>query len=133
MIPEKNPLTGHSIGCTCSGCSEYFEMSRHTDFIGQRADKLTVVDVGGVEEIEMENGIVKNGVVKEVVHYTMFCDECGRDGYYDRHGEVICEGCGLVLSNRRAVLQEEYDDTRGFEKDAKGRRGSRGSHEPSVG
>lgn len=108
-------------------------MSRHTDFIGQRADKEKVVDVKGVEEIELENGIVKNGVVKEVKHYTMTCDECGGEGYYDQLGEVICEGCGMVLSQRPAVLQEEYDNTRGYEKQGNKGRSPPGSHQPSSG
>lgn len=86
-------------------------MPPHMDFIGQRADKVKVTDVMGVEEIEQADGVVREGVVKKVEHYTVSCSECDDgDGYYDDLGEIICEGCGMVLSDKRAVLRTEYSE-----------------------
>lgn len=95
------------------------DMSHPLDFIGQRADKAVVEAVQGVEEYQQENGIVTSGVVKKVDHFTMTCDECGGDGYYDQIGEVVCEDCGMVISHKPAVVQTEY----GEEGDAGGSRG----------
>lgn len=112
-------------------------MSRHMDFVGQRADKAVVVDILGVEQVEQPNGVVRDGVVKEVDHYTVSCNECDGDGYYDQRGEVICEGCGMVLSGeKRPVINTEYSEG---DKDSMGRgRGlekmgdQQGTHEPGV-
>lgn len=82
----------------------------HMDFIGQRADKIKVTDVKGVEDIEQSDGIVREGVVKIVDHYTVSCNECDADGYYDDLGEIICEGCGMVLSDKQAVIRTEYSE-----------------------
>lgn len=110
------------------------------DFVGQRADKIVVVD-STVKEVEDEYGMTKNGVVKEVVHYTMDCNECDGDGYYDQNGEVICEGCGMVLSgDRQATLSTEFSEGsdsvgrgRGLEKmDRDSNKTTYGTHEPSV-
>lgn len=79
-------------------------MSRHMSFIGQRADKIMVVGFG-----EMRDGTI----TKEVDRYTVSCDECDGDGYYDQRGDIICEGCGTVLSQRSAVIQTEYDEDNG--------------------
>lgn len=76
-------------------------MSRHMDFVGQRADKAVVVGFG-----EMHKGTI----VKDVEHYTMSCDECGGDGYYDQRGDVICEGCGMMLNHKPSVLDTEFSD-----------------------
>lgn len=112
-------------------------MSRHLDFIGQRADKAIVVDVTGVEDVKQPNGIVKSGVVKEVHYYTVSCEECDGDGYYDERGEIICEGCGMVLSgDRDPVIKTEFSEGdkrsmgqgRGLEKMGT----QQGTHEPSV-
>lgn len=106
------------------------------DFIGQRADKEKVQDVKGVEEVEYPNGMVKNGVLKELNHYTVSCDECGGDGYYDDIGEIICEGCGMVLSGeRQPVIQTEFSEYDGAV--AKGRgvekmNDTQFGHEPSI-
>lgn len=112
-------------------------MSRHMDFIGQRADKAIVVDVHSAEDMD-GGGIVKNGVVKEVEEYTIGCDECDGVGYYDQRGEIICDGCGMVLSGEKsAVIKTEFSEG---EKDSIGRgRGLEtpptpvpGTHQPSL-
>jgi hypothetical protein len=109
------------------------------DFIGQRADKAVVTDIQGVEEYEQADGIVTTGVVKEVDHYTISCDECGGVGYYDDLGEVVCDGCGMVLSgDDRPVIQTEFgeDETaggsRGLEKMGDKHEQSYFGHEPSI-
>jgi hypothetical protein len=116
-------------------------LSRHMSFIGQRADKVHVTDVAGVTEYEDANGVVRQGVVKEVDRYTISCDECGGDGYYDQRGDVICEGCGRVLSGAKAVLPMEFEkDSDSQETGSFGAsRGlgteqdpAPGTHEPSV-
>lgn len=71
-------------------------MSRHMDFTGQRADKIKVA---GVEATE-------NGVVKDVVRYTVSCTECGADGYYDQRGDVVCDGCGMLLGGAPVIPTE---------------------------
>lgn len=143
MLPEINRETGHSIGCQCDECKESFtyRMSKLMNFIGQRADKVVVRDI--LEGDETDNPVmVKNGVEREIVSYTMSCpdDDCGGDGYYDDIGEVICEDCGVVISGeKRAALPVEYnaDDkgsvgsSRGLEK-MPGTRNSRGTQEPRI-
>lgn len=87
-------------------------MTHPLDFVGQRADKAVVTDIKGVEEYQQADGVVTTGVVKEVKHYTVSCDECGGDGYYDQRGEVICEGCGMVLSgDSQPVIQTEFGES----------------------
>lgn len=97
-------------------------MPRNSNFIGQRADKAIVVDVGGVESVEQANGIVKNGVLKEVKRYTMTCDDCGGDGYYDRHGDVICENCGMVINDKPVAVRGGREQGRGFSNQLKSQR-----------
>lgn len=105
------------------------------EFIGQRADKILVTDLLGVEDYEQANGIVKNGVVKEIEHYTMTCGECDGTGFYEEPGEVICEDCGMVLSgDRQPVFSTEFNadsdsmgSSRGLEKMGE----VRGTHQPS--
>jgi hypothetical protein len=98
-------------------------MSHPLDFIGQRADKEVVRSIKGVEEYEQANGVVTSGVVKEVDYYTITCDECGGDGYFDQIGEVVCEDCGLVISgDTEPVINTEFGEdgnvggSRGLEK-----------------
>lgn len=103
-------------------------------FIEQRADQMTVTDAI-VGEVEQPNGIVKNGILKEINHYTVSCDECGGDGYYDDLGEIICEGCGMVLSGeRQPVIPTEYnadaDDSVGSSRGLEKMGGDRGSFQP---
>lgn len=116
-------------------------MGHPMDFIGQRADKTLVRDVLEGEEVEGDT-IVKNGVEREIVSYTMSCpdDDCDGDGYYDDIGEVICDGCGCVISGeKQPVVPLEYNadatdsmgSSRGLEK-MPGTRGSRGTQEPSI-
>lgn len=114
-------------------------VSRHMSFIGQRADKAIVEDVSSVENLDSMDGVITTGVVKRVIRYTLECSECGGAGYYDQRGEVICDGCGMVLSNRDAVVKTEFSEgegnapgsSRGLEKMHDGAAG-RGTHEPSI-
>lgn len=114
-------------------------MSYNMDFINQRADKVVVHDVIEGEDVEGVV-IVKGGVEREVVSYTMTCPEpdCGGDGYYDELGEVVCEDCGCVISGSgKPVVPTEYnadaDDSmgssRGLEKMSNSPSGTR---EPSI-
>lgn len=111
------------------------------DFIGQRADKVVVRDMLEGEEAE-GNTIVKNGIEREIVTYTMSCpdEDCGGDGYYDDRGEVICDECGTVISGeKQPVVPLEYNadandsmgSSRGLEK-MPGTRSSRGTSQPSI-
>lgn len=106
----------------------YREMSRHMDFIGQRADQFTVVGLG-----ERHNGII----AKEVEHYTITCEECENGvGYYDDIGEIICDSCGMVLSGSSdPVLSTEYagdGETIGASRGVEKMGGEEGSMRPSV-
>lgn len=113
------------------------KMSRHMSFVGQRADKLVVVD-STVKEVEDGHGMTKNGVVKEVQHYTMGCKDPGCDGvgYYDQRGEVICDSCGMVISGeKQPTIRAEFSDSdevgtsRGLEKMNTNKTGT---HEPGI-
>lgn len=111
-------------------------MSRHMSFIGQRADQHVVRSVSAGTGTKGD-GVRRDGVVKEVEYYTMTCDECDGTGWYNYKGEVICDGCGLVLSGGSdAVIKTEYSEG---DNDSMGRgRGleklddSRGTHRPSI-
>lgn len=112
-------------------------MTHHMDFIGQRADKFVVTDLKSIDEVEGDVVRQDTGIVKEVDHYTISCDECGGDGYYDGRGEIICEGCGMVLSgDDQPVIPTEYNadakdsvgSSRGLEKMG----GHRGSKQPRI-
>jgi hypothetical protein len=48
-----------------------------------------------------------NTLLKEVEHSTMECDECGGEGWYDDHGDVICDDCGMVLSHKPMMVPED--------------------------
>lgn len=101
-------------------------MSNHMNFVGQRADRAVVVGLG-----EMHEGVI----TKEVERYTISCGECDGDGFYDQRGEIICEGCGMVLSDRSAVIATEFSEGtdndmgqgRGLEKMSE----AHSTHEPS--
>lgn len=100
-------------------------MSRHMDFIGQRADKIVVVGFG-----EMHEGTI----AKKVEEYTVSCNECGGDGYYDERGEIICEGCGMVLSGHPATIQTEWsmsDDGMGMGRGLEKMGDQQFTHQPS--
>lgn len=120
----------------------YQPMGNLMDFIGQRADKVVIKDILDGDDPREEDSavIVKGGVQREVISYTMTCPECAGVGYYDDIGQVICEDCGVVISGEeQATLAVEYnadaDDSmgssRGLEK-MPGTRNSRGTHEPSI-
>lgn len=110
--------------------------SPHMDFIGQRADKEILVDVDDVDAAEESHTVVKNGILREVKEYTISCDECDGDGYYDDIGEVICDGCGMVLSgDTPPVIQTEFSENDGAV--ARGRgvekmNTTQFGHEPSI-
>lgn len=67
------------------------------DFTGQRADKINVVGV----EINDE-GLV----TKEIERYTITCHECDSVGRYDQRGDIICEGCGMILGGEPVIPTE---------------------------
>lgn len=80
------------------------------DFVGKRADKYTVVD-SKVGTGKKGDGIRRKGVVKHVEYYTVTCDECDGTGYYNDIGEIICDGCGLVLSgDAQPVINTEFSE-----------------------
>ena len=110
-------------------------MAQHTSFVGQRADNYTVTGIGDPIEYEQANGVVTTGVPKQVERYTNTCDECGGTGYYDQIGQIICDGCGMVLSgDSQPVINTEFGDSenagssRGFEKMGEQQFG----HDPSI-
>jgi hypothetical protein len=94
--------------------SNILTVSRHMSFIGQRADKINVSDVGPVKDVAIETDddlIIRNGAVKEVERYTISCDDCGGDGYYDQLGEIICDDCGMVISgDSQPMIRTEYSE-----------------------
>lgn len=76
-------------------------------FIGQRAD---VIVVEGVTEGDKFR--------KEVTSHTLTCPECGGTGYYDERGDVICDGCGMMLGGEPVIPTEHgTDDARESESD----------------
>lgn len=108
----------------------------HSSYVGKRADKVVVKAVLGRQEYTDADGNTRVGVAKDVERYTVTCDECDSVGRYDERGEIICEGCGMVLSGEsKPVLRTEYSGegdigkTRGLEKENSP---SRGSHDPAV-
>lgn len=113
-------------------------MPRNSSFVGQRADKAIVVDVGGVETIEQPSGMVKNGVVKEVQRYTITCPLCDGDGYYDQRGDIVCEDCACVINDRPVAIREDYSGSRGFRDNTRGARDgdsrnrTEATNEPSI-
>jgi hypothetical protein len=93
----------------------YITVPRNSNFIGQRADKALVVDVGNeVETVDTGGGFVKNGVLKEVERYTITCPDCDGDGYYDRRGDIVCEDCGVVINDQPVAVRGGFDQGRGF-------------------
>jgi tRNA(Ile2) C34 agmatinyltransferase TiaS len=109
----------------------------HMDFIGQRADKAVVKAVTGIEEYEDGNGIRTKGVAKKVEHYTMTCPDCGGDGYFDNRGDVICEDCGVVITDDRkptlpTEFNEDVDDSVGSSRGLEKLDGSYGSKQPRI-
>lgn len=91
-------------------------MSQQHSFRGKRADKISVNVVADPGDEDDDDVMVIDGRIrKEVEYYTITCDECGGDGYYEERGEVICEDCGLVLSgDDQVTLPVDYSGSRGF-------------------
>lgn len=48
-----------------------------------------------------------NTLLKDVEHSTMLCDECGGEGWYDERGDVICDDCGMVLTDDPMMVPED--------------------------
>lgn len=70
---------------------------------GKRADKTEVV---GIKNAKSAEGIpIMHGesrLRKDIERYTITCDDCDGVGRYDDRGEIICEDCGLVISDKDA-------------------------------
>jgi DnaJ-class molecular chaperone len=112
--------------------------NEHMSFIGQRADKVRVTEVGPPQEVEYADGVTRHGRPKTVEEYTMTCPECGGTGYHERPGEVVCEDCGVVISgDEQPTLAIEYAEgdgvgsSRGLEKMDRAV-SQQGTHEPSI-
>jgi len=99
-------------------------------FVGQRADKFTVTGVDSIQEYENEEGIRTKGVVKKIDHYTISCDECGGDGFYDQRGDVVCEGCGMVLVGDPAPVFMDASGSRGYADEGNNISNTRGPQGP---
>ncbi|WP_229112797.1 DUF2318 domain-containing protein [Halapricum desulfuricans] len=53
-------------------------------------------------------------LLKQVEHGTSTCDECGGEGWYDHHGDIICNTCGMVLNRTPLIVPEdEFNDRAG--------------------
>lgn len=52
-----------------------------------------------------------NTLMKRVEHSTSTCSECGGEGWKDELGDVICNGCGLVLNSSPQIIA--YDPENG--------------------
>lgn len=70
---------------------------QHMNFIGQRADKIVVEDATVGED---------GAIYKDVNRYTVTCPECDCVGRYDERGDIICDGCGMVLGGEPVVPTE---------------------------
>ena len=72
--------------------------------VNKRADKTKVVGINNPKnawgQYVMSEGETR--LDKELERYTMTCDlkDCEGDGRYDEIGEVICEECGRVISQK---------------------------------
>ena len=61
---------------------------------------------------ETEPGLAGSScLLKEVEYSTAECDECGGEGWKDHRGDVVCQGCGMVLSERPMMVPEQFKDT----------------------
>ena len=97
---------------------DYVFMTHHYSYVGKRADKMTVKGVVDINEVDDVSTVRTVGVAKQVEHYTVTCDECDGVGRYDELGEIICEGCGMVLSgDNNATLPVDYTGSRGYSED----------------
>lgn len=71
---------------------------------GMRADKTKVEEILNPKnswgQYVMSEG--ESRLRKDLSRYTMSCDlnDCDGDGYYDNIGEVVCEECGRVISQK---------------------------------
>lgn len=81
-----------------------------------RADKFEITGIKSEQRGDgtylMSRGTYgPNTLVKEVLHYTMGCPECGSEGWYNHRGEVICEDdeCAVVISGDKPVILPEDD------------------------
>lgn len=84
---------------------------RETNHIGKRADRHRVL--GRTE-----------GGFKDVEYYTITCDECGEIGRYEEGGNIICQGCGMVLGGP-VRLSTEFNSGRGWSEKGSGLPGSK--------
>ena len=49
-------------------------------------------------------------LLKEVEYSTAECDECGGEGWKDHHGDVVCQECGMVLSERPMTIPRRFSE-----------------------
>ena len=80
---------------------------------GKRADKYSVTNDG----MFRKNGTpvlrsAPHGMVieKDVDYYTMTCPECGTEGRYDEHSDVICDDpeCAVVINDEPTVDHKDF-------------------------
>lgn len=70
---------------------------------------------------------------KEIERYTVTCEECEGTGRYDERGEITCEDCGLVLSDKgdgKTMYQmyaDKYSGQGGANQASHGNRGASGN------
>ena len=115
------------------------QMADNMDIIGQRADKQLVTGIVGPVEYTDKNGNRREGIAKEVEHYTVTCPACGSPGRYDEKGQIVCEDheCAVVISgDNQAVLPYEYsgemDSTPGSSRGLGSLGDAEGTHEPRI-
>lgn len=106
------------------------------DKTNQRADKTKVTGIRN--ERNMHGQYIMPGnetrLRKNLERFTMSCDMsgCDGDGYYDSIGEVICEHCGRVISqrpeshNEEIVYADKYSQGMDDPESGTGNRGSSG-------
>lgn len=104
--------------------------------VGKRADKTEVV---AIENPKNSLGMYvmfegETRLRKSIKRYTMTCDihECEGVGRYDEKGEVICEDCGRVISQRpddrdsMTVFADKYAQSGNDPDSGNGNRGASG-------
>lgn len=102
--------------------------------IGMRADKTKVVGIknekNGWGQYVMPGNETR--LRKDLERFTMTCDLCDGTGRYDEIGEVICEDCGCVISDKPdgptdiAIYSDKYAQSGNDPDSSVGNRGASG-------